>query len=116
MTSDSQVSDFVAYMNAAATPYHCVAECRLRLQAAGFVELDEKRSWSLQASGKYFYTRNGSALVAFAVGGAYDAETSGAVIVGAHTDSPCPRLKPRSTLEKAQHVMLGVVGYGMACT
>ncbi|KAJ8601493.1 hypothetical protein CTAYLR_006712 [Chrysophaeum taylorii] len=105
--------ELVAYLNAAQTPYHAVAECVVRLRAAGFTEVNEKEArWGLQAGGKYFYTRNGSALVAFAVGDKYDTSRSGAVIVGAHTDSPCPRLKPRSSLEKAGHVMLGVAGYG----
>ena len=62
--------------------------------------------------GKYFVSRNGSSLIAFAVGGKFDPETSGFMVVGAHTDSPCPKLKPISTLEKDGHVMLGVVGYG----
>ena len=30
----------------------------------------------------------------------------------AHTDSPCPKLKPISILEKDKNVMLSVVGYG----
>lgn len=104
--------DFVRYLNSAVTPYHCVAECKSRLTAAGFEELDEKTVWALKRLGKYFFVRNGSAIVAFGVGGLYDASTSGAIIVGAHTDSPCPRLKPRHKLEKSGHHMLGVVGYG----
>ena len=80
----------------------------------GFVELDERRSWesTIVPGGKYFVSRNGSSLIAFAVGGKFDPETSGFMVVGAHTDSPCPKLKPISTLEKDGHVMLGVVGYG----
>ncbi|KAJ1448631.1 aspartyl aminopeptidase [Pelagophyceae sp. CCMP2097] len=104
--------DFVSYLNAAVTGFHCVAECKRRLADAGFAELDEKSLWSLEPGGQYYYVRNDSALVAFAVGVLYDAKTSGAIIVGAHTDSPCPKLKPSSTLEKEGCVMLGVVGYG----
>ena len=106
--------DVVEYLNSAVSAFHCVAEVRARLLAGGFVELDERKSWvgSVQAGGSYFITRNGSSLLAFAVGGLFDAETSGAIVVGAHTDSPCPKLKPYSKLEKAGDTMMGVVGYG----
>ena len=106
-------SDFVSFMNGACTAFHAVREVCRRLEESGFVMVDEcEAKWELKAGGKYFYRRNGSAIVAFAVGGLYDAATSGAILVGAHTDSPCPKLKPRSFLEKGGKAMLGVVGYG----
>ena len=109
--------DFVDYLNESCSPFHCVAEVKRRLLAAGFTQLDERKPWSgpaevVRRGGRYFVTRNGSSLIAFAVGGAFDAATSGAIVIGGHTDSPCPKLKPVSTLEKDGHVMLGVVGYG----
>jgi aspartyl aminopeptidase len=105
-------ADFVNYLNAAASTFHCVSEVKRRLSAAGYVELDERRVWNVEKNGKYFVSRNGSSLIAFAVGGAFDPTTSGFLAIGAHTDSPCPKLKPISSLEKDGHVMLGVVGYG----
>mmetsp|Transcript_4297 Transcript_4297/g.13425 ORF Transcript_4297/g.13425 Transcript_4297/m.13425 type:complete len:478 (+) Transcript_4297:484-1917(+) len=105
-------ADVIDYLNAAQSAFHCVAECKRRLTDAGFVELDERKPWTVEKGGKYVITRNGSTLVAFAVGGAFDADTSGAICLGAHTDSPCPKLKPISRLEKAGATMLGVVGYG----
>ena len=107
-------ADVVSYLNAAVSAFHCVAEVRRRLLAAGFEELDERRPWAgaVKPGGSYFVTRNGSSLLAFAVGGAFDEATSGAIVVGAHTDSPCPKLKPCSKLEKAGAKMMGVVGYG----
>ena len=116
-------NDFVDYLNESCSPFHCVAEVKRRLLAAGFTQLDERKPWSgpapdeltsgaVRRGGRYFVTRNGSSLIAFAVGGAFDAATSGAIVIGGHTDSPCPKLKPVSTLEKDGHVMLGVVGYG----
>lgn len=61
--------------------------------------------------GKYFFTRNMSTLVAFAVGEKVTAG-SGFTIVGAHTDSPCPKLKPISKLTKGGYLQLSVAGYG----
>jgi hypothetical protein len=63
-------------------------------------EINERDAWSLEPGGKYFFTRNMSAVCAFAVGGAY-APGSGFIVIGAHTDSPCPKLKPQTKLTSA---------------
>jgi aspartyl aminopeptidase len=110
--SSSRTDDFISYLNAAISPFHCVAEIKRRLLLAGFKELDASSAWTLAKGGQYFYTRGGTAIVAFAVGGKYHPDTSGAIIVGAHTDSPCLKLKPVSKLERGEAVLLGVVGYG----
>ena len=100
MSPVSPAADFIDYLNASPTSFHSVEEVKRRLRASGFAELDERRPWKLERGLSYFFSRNGSAICAFSVGGRFDAETSGAVIVGAHTDSPCLKLKPSSTLEK----------------
>jgi len=88
-----------------------------RLKANGFTELSESDAWasngSVVAGGKYFYTRNQSTLVAFAVGGAYK-PGGGFKIVGAHTDSPVLKVKPVSKkVDKASGCLqLGVECYG----
>ncbi|CAN0537247.1 unnamed protein product, partial [Ectocarpus sp. 12 AP-2014] len=82
----SLLEDFVGFLNEAWTAYHATAEARRRLLAAGFEELDESQAThDVKPGGKYFFTRNMSAIAAFAVGGAYT-DGDGFVIVGAHTD------------------------------
>jgi aspartyl aminopeptidase len=49
--------------------------------------------------------------VAFAVGGKV-VPGAGFTVVGAHTDSPCPKLKPISKLTKGGYLQLSVAGYG----
>jgi aspartyl aminopeptidase len=44
------------------------AEAKRQLLAAGFKLLSENDDWDLQPGGRYFFTRNMSCLVAFAVG------------------------------------------------
>ena len=45
-------------------------EAKRRLKAAGFAQLSEREEWSgLEPGRKYFFTRNHSTIVAFAIGG-----------------------------------------------
>ncbi len=53
--------------------------------AAGYTKLSEREPWTIKAGGRYFFTRNGSTLVAFAVGEKYVAG-NGFLMLGAHTD------------------------------
>lgn len=48
--------------------YLCAAEAKRKLIAAGFHLLNENEEWDLKPGGRYFFTRNMSCLVAFAIG------------------------------------------------
>ncbi|KAI7869496.1 peptidase M18 [Spinellus fusiger] len=102
---------FIDYLNASPSPFHAVHEAVERLQKAGFERISERNEWKLKKKGKYFFTRNGSSVVAFVIGGKYEAG-NGFSIVGAHTDSPCPKVKPMSKKEKAGYLEVGVQLYG----
>lgn len=86
-------TDLLQYLNESPTAYHAVENGAALLKAFGFHELKETESWSLLKGGKYFVVKNGSALVAFAVGKG-DLAKEGFRIIGAHTDSPCLKIKP----------------------
>ncbi|XP_065185228.1 aspartyl aminopeptidase-like [Sycon ciliatum] len=101
----------VTFINASPSPYHVVNQCKQSLKTAGFVEISEKESWSIKPNGKYFVTRNQSTLVAFSVGGQFK-PGNGFSIVGSHTDSPCPRLKPITRKTKEGYLCVGVEYYG----
>ncbi|XP_020209704.1 probable aspartyl aminopeptidase [Cajanus cajan] len=105
------VSDLIDFLNASPTAFHAVDEAKKRLQSAGFHQLSEKELWELQPGNKYFFTRNHSTIVAFAVGKRYVAG-NGFYIIGAHTDSPCLKLKPVSKVVKAGILEVGVQTYG----
>jgi len=98
-----------AYIDASPSPYHAVAAAVLRLEAAGFVRLEETAAWQL-APGQYYVCR-GASVVAFLVPAGL-APGAGVRIIGAHTDSPNLRVKPRPNTGRAGVRQLGVEVYG----
>jgi len=109
-TFNRRLCDFLA---AATTPFHAVREMSRTLREAGFTRLDEGGSWELAAGGRYYLTRNDSALVAF-VHGREQGPVAGMRMVGAHTDSPCLMVKPAPELRRNGYLQLGVQVYGGA--
>lgn len=95
------------------TPWHAVREMTDRLDKAGFTALDERDEWQLQQGQGYYVVRNGSSLVAFRTGQG-DPLTSGIRMVGAHTDSPCLKVKPNPEIRRQGFYQLGVEVYGGA--
>ncbi|KAL3900906.1 MAG: hypothetical protein SGCHY_000999 [Lobulomycetales sp.] len=83
------------------------------LVAAGYTPIKETCSFAstLVPGGKYFYTRNSSALIAFSIGSAYKSGNPFAII-GTHSDSPCLKVRPVSKKEKCGFLQVGVELYG----
>jgi aspartyl aminopeptidase len=112
-TADARLTaqDLIAFIDASPSPWHAVASVEQRLQAQGFTRLEEGERWTLAAGGRHYVLRGGASLIAFVLGSGPLAET-GYRIVGAHTDSPGLRLKPRAALSSDGLRRLGVEVYG----
>ncbi|MCL4127183.1 UNVERIFIED_CONTAM: hypothetical protein GTU68_037214 [Idotea baltica] len=78
---------------------------------AGFTELNDDFDWTIEANARYVITRNDSSIIAFNTG--KDLNT-GIRLLGAHTDSPCLRIKPNPEIHKNGYLQLGVEVYGGA--
>jgi len=101
------------FLQASPTPFHAVHELKKRLSESGFQQLREQENWQLVKGERYFVSRNDSSIIAFVLGTAPLTDT-GIRMAGAHTDSPCLRVKPRPELVKFGYLQLGVEVYGGA--
>jgi aspartyl aminopeptidase len=109
----STVDDLMAFISASPSPYHAVAEASRRLTEAGFVQLDLAAAWP-DGPGSWFAVRGGT-LVAWIVSPeAAGTASAGFRLVGAHTDSPNLRIKPRPDTGGFGWQQLGVEVYGGA--
>jgi aspartyl aminopeptidase len=103
------VREMIGYIDAAPSPYHAASEAAARLDAAGFVRLDEIDAWEA-GPGRHYVLRAGS-LVAWATHEGAPAE-GGFRVVAAHTDSPNLRVKAHANTGAAGWRQLGVEVYG----
>src|SRR5690554_1980378 len=101
------------FLQASPTPFHAAENMAAQLTQAGFQPLVEGERWSLKPGGKYWVTRNGSSVIGF-IYGREPMEADGIRMVGAHTDSPCLKVKPQPELSRQGYAQLGVEVYGGA--
>jgi len=101
----------LTFLKTSPTPFHAVTSAKAMLAEAGFVELLEQDDWQLSPGGRYYTTRNGSSLIAF-VHGQESLPSSGIRMVGAHTDSPCLKVKPKPEIRQQGYFQLAVEVYG----
>ncbi|MEU9874834.1 M18 family aminopeptidase [Streptomyces phaeochromogenes] len=84
--------DLMSFLAASPSPYHAVANAAERLEKAGFRQVAETDAWDGTSGGKYVL--RGGAIIAWYVPEGAEPHTPFR-IVGAHTDSPNLRVKPR---------------------
>lgn len=101
------------FLKQSPTPFHAVTQISNILEKAGFIRLSESDAWNLQKRHRYFVTRNDSSVIAFTLGSSNLPET-GIRMAGAHTDSPCLRVKPQPEIVNKTYLQLGVEVYGGA--
>jgi aspartyl aminopeptidase len=105
----SHTEDLAAFVQVAPSPYHAVAAVAGRLEKAGFRRVAETDAWDGEAGGKFVV--RGGAIVAWYVPQGARPETPYRV-VGAHTDSPNLRVKPRPDMGAAGWRQVAVEIYG----
>jgi aspartyl aminopeptidase len=101
--------DLIEFIDASPSPYHAAAEAVARLTAAGFTEVGLGQEWP-SGTGRYV-TVDGGSLFAWVVPEGAAPHTPFRLL-GAHTDSPTLRVKPRPDTGAAGFRQIGVEIYG----
>lgn len=113
LSLDAFNAGLLQFLQASPTPFHAARNLANRLLAAGFERLHEGDTWQLVPGKRYLVMRNDSSIIAFVYGKSPLWET-GIRMLGAHTDSPCLKIKPRAELNRRGYFQLGVEVYGGA--
>jgi aspartyl aminopeptidase len=96
--------ELINFIEESPTAFHAVTEAKTILEKNGFEELKEEEQWIVKENSKYFTVKNNSALIAFEVGDG-KVRKKGFKIVGAHTDTPCFRIKPYAEIIKEDNYL-----------
>ena len=112
MDAGTHIDDLADFVSAAPSSYHAAAEVARRLGLTGHLLLDETADWSAAVTpgARLLVVRDG-AVIAIAVPEGAGASTPFRVL-GAHTDSPGLKLKPRPTIGSNGWLQAGVEVYG----
>src|SRR5690625_3015087 len=108
MTTRVSAENLLRFIDTSPTSWPAVEILVQRLQAHDIKPCEEAESWSLKPGDCAYVIRDDSSMIAFRLG---DPE-AGLKIIGAHTDSPGFRVKPRAATERAGLLGLGVEVYG----
>ncbi len=103
------INSLVDFLQNSPTAYHACGNVKEILLARGFTQLKETEDWEIQAGGKYFVTRGGSAVIAFTVG---ELDEFSYKIAASHTDSPALKLKENPLNKSGAYALLNVEKYG----
>ena len=109
------VNGLIDFIKNSPTPFQAVEIMAQVLERDGFTRLDEAEQWSInngQQEGRYYVIRNDSSIIAFQLN--QPLADNGMRMVGAHTDSPCLKVKPNPEIINNKYLQLGVEVYGGA--
>lgn len=92
------------------TAFHAADNICKILNENGYIELSENEKWDIKPNGKYYISRNNSAVMAFSIPS--DCTNLSYNIVATHLDSPTFKLKPNFIIDSGKYLKLNTEIYG----
>lgn len=112
MNSREFAKNLIDFIYESPTAFHAVETSEELLKVNGFTKLEATEKWNIQKGGKYYTTKNSSAIVAFTVN-TDNLSENGFRIIGSHSDSPTFRVKPNPEIEvEKTYLKLNTECYG----
>ena len=111
MEVKSFAREVIEFIDESPSTYHVVKNCSDILDENGFERIMPREKWEIKKGGKDFLKKSSSTIIAFTVGEDFDVK-NGFKIFGAHTDSPCFRIKPNPEIITENVVRLNTEVYG----
>lgn len=111
MEVKSFAREVIEFIDESPSAYHVVKNCSDILEENGFERVMPREKWELKKGGKYFLKKSSSTIIAITIGENFDVR-KGFKIFGAHTDSPCFRIKPNPEMVTENMVRLNTEVYG----
>jgi len=108
---DKTSQELLAFIDKSSTSFHAVDVIQKELETLNYQQLIEADKWTVSPNSKYYITRaDGSLLMIHTPKNI--TKSNPFKIIGAHTDSPCLKVKSNPTSEKSGYCMLNVEVYG----
>ncbi len=112
MNSKEFARNLIGFIEKSPTAFHSVETSEELLKLNGFKKLDARDKWTIEKGGKYYTTKNSSAIIAFTVD-TDNLKEDGFRIIGSHSDSPSFRIKPNPEMEvEKTYLKLNTECYG----
>lgn len=108
MNSIDFSKDLINFIDRSPLNYFAVKNASEILEENGFKKVREDEVWELE-KGKYYTTRDDSALIAFEIG---EDIKKGFDIIGSHTDSPTFKIKSNPEMDDIGFLKLNIEAYG----
>lgn len=107
------INEMIEFIHKSPVAFFAVEKVEEILKKNGFKLLSEKEKWNLEKNKKYYIKKHDTSFIAFVTG--EDTVSEGFNLVGAHTDSPCFRIKPAMDIvDTDNYVKLNTEMYGGA--
>ena len=107
----SYTQNLLNFIDSGTTSFHVVANLKKELKLKNYTELREQSYWTLKKNSKYFVTRADGSIIIFTTPKNWTKEYS-YKIIGAHTDSPCLKIKNNPVSTKEGYQLLNIEVYG----